>query len=976
VLYGPNGFGKTSFFDAIDFAATGGIGRLEPLTDAHFKKTAGHLDSDSAEGVVTLTFCRDGSTHRLMRRVPDRKQASLDGKTTDRKSILAKLTGGDLPSTERVEHYVALFRATHLFSQEHQELAANFRRTCELSPVIVSRFLALEDYANAISKAEKVSAVLDGAMQTAERELLTLGSEIVHDKEDLARLEQATVRNVRVDSLDSEFAALAQKVAELGIGAGGEIASATVLRTWRAAVERGQAESQTQVERLSQLTIEFSKSPRCLAELAALNARLGETESAATSAGEKQTAAEELFRKSEQELAGLIAKGAAVQARLDVLNSILTAKPVYAELREKQRTLLEELTCIRAALAVSRDARERATNDLREKETRAVDVAEKLKAKQTELATIQQLGDAETRWQANKAKLVALAQSNDTEAARLQLAQEEETAVSSEWDRTTADEVRISRLVAEADRGKAELNNLVGQLVAHVQTGICPVCGDDHGSKEELMRRIQDNVATDAIAGTRAELKNAKQKTRELTEQIADIRERRAKANAQMIANQAERERTMSEINGFIAAAAQLGIDTKETDSPLAQQLSDRVENLQGHVHDLHELARECKAAVETERHAVADAKAMLTAKETEIVARQAVLERIRLEADRLRDDPRLASFDIEVAEAEIATGERSNREQLASIKLEAKKAEAELAQRKTELEKNQREIDSLRNQISGLRTQIGNLQRDRAQLAARLEQSHLPPGVSEQSLQGIIAEASRRHIQLLALRDSLSNLEMALDAATTAAALTKIRQDLASKEERVALARESRNCREPWLKYFSQIRQMLASQQREAIDGFARDYGPRTSIIQGRLRSVYGFDDIDIQTHESTINVRVKRRGVELRPTDYFSQSQQQTLLLGLFLTACISQTWSAFAPVFLDDPVTHFDDLNTYAFLDLIVGLLESESGRRQFIISTCDEKLLQLSRQKFRHLGDRAKFYRFSAIGTEGPRITEFS
>ena len=108
------------------------------------------------------------------------------------------------------------------------------------------------------------------------------------------------------------------------------------------------------------------------------------------------------------------------------------------------------------------------------------------------------------------------------------------------------------------------------------------------------------------------------------------------------------------------------------------------------------------------------------------------------------------------------------------------------------------------------------------------------------------------------------------------------------------------------------------------------------------------------------------------MRPTDFFSQSQQQTLLLGLFLTACLSQTWSALCPIFLDDPVTHFDDLNTYAFLDLIVGLLESDSDQRQFIISTCDEKFLQLARQKFRHLGERAQFYAFSAIGAEGPVV----
>jgi DNA repair protein SbcC/Rad50 len=65
--------------------------------------------------------------------------------------------------------------------------------------------------------------------------------------------------------------------------------------------------------------------------------------------------------------------------------------------------------------------------------------------------------------------------------------------------------------------------------------------------------------------------------------------------------------------------------------------------------------------------------------------------------------------------------------------------------------------------------------------------------------------------------------------------------------------------------------------------------------LIQRRLRCVYGFDEIEIQRHESTISVREKRPWRELRRTDYFSQSQQQTRLLGLFLTAYLSQTWSA---------------------------------------------------------------------------------
>ena len=113
-----------------------------------------------------------------------------------------------------------------------------------------------------------------------------------------------------------------------------------------------------------------------------------------------------------------------------------------------------------------------------------------------------------------------------------------------------------------------------------------------------------------------------------------------------------------------------------------------------------------------------------------------------------------------------------------------------------------------------------------------------------------------------------------------------------------------------------------------------------------------------------------------ELHPTEYFSQSQIQTLLLSLFLTACVSQTWSSLSPIFLDDPLTHFDDLNTYAFLDLVVGLLDVEGQGRQFVLSTCDEKFLQLARQKFRHLGDAAKFYQFSAIGADGPVVAHLA
>jgi exonuclease SbcC len=143
ILYGPNGFGKTSFFDAVDFAVTGGIGRIASSGDAHFTKTVQHLDTGSEESAVSLSFQCNGAFRKITRSVKSRKQSLLDGRATDRKTILAELTGRDVPATDRLENFVNLFRATHLFNQEQQELTKDFQLDCCLPSEIVSRTSAI-----------------------------------------------------------------------------------------------------------------------------------------------------------------------------------------------------------------------------------------------------------------------------------------------------------------------------------------------------------------------------------------------------------------------------------------------------------------------------------------------------------------------------------------------------------------------------------------------------------------------------------------------------------------------------------------------------------------------------------------------------------------------------------------------------------------------------------------------------------------
>ena len=976
ILYGPNGFGKTSFFDAIDFAVTGGIGRIESSSEAHFAKTAQHLDTGSEESNVSLSFQSNGAVRKIIRSVKTRKDSLLDGRITDRKTILAELTGRDIPAADRLENFVNLFRATHLFSQEQQELTKNFQDDCCLSAEIVSRMLAFQDYANAVNKAAKVCEFLESAITDADKEIRELSEQITDEKKELDRLGQTGKAQTNLEVLDTEFDALRIRLVAAGFDVESQRPDAATMRGWRASIEARHGETQNRTERLSGLAKDVASLPKMRADLVSLQQQIAQKEQAFGTTEEKRVAAELALQRAEQRLTETNAKCTEAQARSVLLEWFRTTKPVYEQLVQKQKTLNDELNGVMDSVAQLRAAEEKSTTDLQTQENRAAQAKEKLKTKRLEIAAVKSLIESMASWQTNRTRLAAVVESELALQKSLELLRTEEREISPQLTAVRAEETRLSRQIAEVDKSQSELKTLLSQLQGHILTGTCPLCGEDHGSKDELVRRIQNHLAADAASSARADLSAVKEKSKQLAERVADNSQKQQSFGNQSVVLKDERVRLDIEVGKFANAAAELGIVIEPSGSSPEEGLQVRFNRVQEEISELNRQIQEAGAATDMARTTLVNAKTLLTAKVAEETNRKEGLARHKAEVIQLQNDPRLNQIPLATDNEQLAREERLNHDHLTGFKAEAAKAQTETTQRKTELSTLRQESVSLKAQLQALRTQLANLQRTLTQITARLQESKLPTNADEEMLLSLIAEDSRMQAQLLALRDSTSNLELALDAVTTAAALTTLQHNVRNKEKAVKTAARKRDLHQPWLAYFTKLSRLVSSQQNEAIANFTSEYGPRTSVIQRRLRSVYGFDDIEIQSHGSTISVRVKRHGEELRPTDYFSQSQQQTLLLGLFLTACISQTWSGFSPVFMDDPVTHFDDLNTYAFLDLIVGLLESDVGKRQFIISTCDEKLLQLARQKFRHLGERAVFYRFDAIGPEGPLVEKVS
>jgi DNA repair protein SbcC/Rad50 len=222
-------------------------------------------------------------------------------------------------------------------------------------------------------------------------------------------------------------------------------------------------------------------------------------------------------------------------------------------------------------------------------------------------------------------------------------------------------------------------------------------------------------------------------------------------------------------------------------------------------------------------------------------------------------------------------------------------------------------------------------------------------------------------------LIEETARLEAAMDAAEKTASMVVAERRLLDMDEDIrATEDERRRLETAKEEFFEKLRRRIDRVQHAAIGEYVQSFGPLASVIQSRLRPVYGFGPMKLTPKGGEVELSVEgSHGSGLRPDLYFSESQLQTTMLSLYLSAALTQEWSPLTAVLMDDPVTHFDDLNSYAFLDLIRSLVSGKC-RRQFILSTCEDRLYRLMHRKF--AGLNVRFYEFKSIGTDGPVIVQ--
>ena len=89
------------------------------------------------------------------------------------------------------------------------------------------------------------------------------------------------------------------------------------------------------------------------------------------------------------------------------------------------------------------------------------------------------------------------------------------------------------------------------------------------------------------------------------------------------------------------------------------------------------------------------------------------------------------------------------------------------------------------------------------------------------------------------------------------------------------------------------------------------------------------------------------KEYGDSYRPEGYFSTAQLNAIAFSCFLGSALKTQNMAIRSIFIDDPLDHFDDINILGFVDLIRSILESTDY--QIIMSTHDEKAFRILQRK---------------------------
>ena len=980
VLYGPNGLGKTSFFDSIDFVTTGGCGRFKGFEGGEnsFRSSARHLDSDGKESFVELEIETESGPKKIKRYTESHLKATFDGNQLDRTSLLFEITNAGDGFERRVETIINLFRATHLFGQDFQTLTEDFGKKSFLSDEIVSRMLAFQDYVRSDIKLAEIISILRQNKRSLDSEHSSFREQIniTKSKIDSMQISSETLTNSEslsawIDDLVARYAYNTELPKRKSTDTDKEY-----LKILVSIVEALIKEEKSRLEVLVRL-IDSYMDYKDDQEL--LRQKINTEMQIKTLIADRQ----QLIDSEAMQLASIetdnkhrIETEKNLIAYQDSLNWLKVSIPKYEASVSQQNFLnleIDKLAPLKITLEKNLYNKKQVLLSL---EAKVKKLDSDLKVNRDQKNTLTNLVFEFNQQLYRNNELLAIQSARNSLLTEVEKLNKQKTSEKEKYDEQV---IRHAKLIDEINsilRFESELAAILQELKSHVNGPDCPACGTNHGSVNELTTKIsaRSNVKSSEFRNKEIEKETLSKELisknillKEFEEKIFYAQTQLTALNSQMVVNKSKSEEFEKEI---LKVGIAYKIESVESDlESLVGDFDAKLVLLEKEILETHQSISGQIPLINVEENELKKSSSLLEEMEKKLRIDQNTISTFLSEVARRGIDNTLEKMDVDLQLFDISEKIKHLRSQISDgeSKINDKRAlvshcAIEMSQLNQNLKITVNERELSQRKVTIYRTDL---------IKSGFDEKAT---IEEISLKRKEIDSSNLAKEIFI--ENLLTVSTALDATEASNELLKLNGELRKLQDSLKKISSEREFTVLWTQFFEDLNKILNEVKNNSVDQFTQKYGPISTLIQSRLRSVFGFGEILMKAQDGNIAVKVSRDDKQLRPIDYFSESQKQILVLSLFFASALTQNWSSFAPILLDDPVTHFDDLNAYAFLDLISGMVQTETNRRQFIISTCDDKLYHLMRQKFYNFGSKVKIYEFKSIGSDGPQWTQIA
>jgi len=994
-IYGPNGVGKTSIADAVEWAITGIVGRLQQAPSRPARREPDpivNVFSEKAEARVTCHLANREPVCRLKRgRSMERLIGSRDA--ADDRAIIDHVVGTKAPSREarlRVERLRALFRGSHILSQH--DIRQFLERTGPVERFdILTNMIGAEEF---VRFREKVAAVLRhlrphvGAMaeqgESLKRELDDVSKRLRERQKDLQRLSDAVAAGRIPKDMASELlrglrsrqCAIDEAAIER---AGREPAEHRfeLIAVHAETVIRGKkAEIEDLLVRLKSLEQELQSYIESRTRCQILAAEITSAECVSEKARadlQKQEGPRQDIQQSLQALRTKRSEGVRRYAGLTWLSENL---PAYRKGRETLRRTEDCLARQRAELQKAEAALEEQQTSLGIKRSCLRQTEQTIAMKTSRGHALETLLNRLPNVQDRRQEAEQLGNRRSYLDSKMGELKRQASSIRGEVNGTRARLDELQRAFNSEAARHDMLSSFLAKLAELVHSAECPLCGRRFPSTEEAKHIIRENLSTVPL--------QLRDLAHRLDEAKKDAETKQAQADSiagEIRTLEAESERVLSSktlatktVQKFLAECAALAVPVPAEDAVLWENA-------------LGKARKECEVA--HSRSEAASLKGAINVLASRLDEQQNVVDGLRRklvynENERTRLFTAAQGIEADMVQRGFEPRSLPQDDQLAA---EVSRAQDETRKCAESVAKREAELRTVESVIKGLRESFSRADEDAASKEAQLQQYETvcrrfigacrASGVDPENPRESIGVVTRRALEL---NEALSDLEEKRQVLQQIAGLGRLNREidgLARAEEDLKGQAEGSSREESrlraWVSHVEGLEAEVVRRQADVVRTHLEYLEPTTQRLYHRLNRHPIFGNVRIRIDENTREIDIEAEAsvfrerlgdIAVSPPAFFSDAQMNSLAITVFLAGTLRQRWSGFNTILIDDPVQQMDEMNVCGFLDLIRGL----SGQRQFIIFTSSRDFYLLALDKLVCLNE-SKPESFLAYRLEG-------